>query len=79
MNGNEGCIFCLQYQGIAQPFCKDNPGKGCTYGFHHSFDEPTVAPIQKQTKKVDKQVCLKCNMHIKNPNSNTNGCAHVYT
>jgi ribosomal protein L40E len=39
-----------------------------------------VRPIHnaRQGKKIDKQVCLKCNMHVKNPIGASNGCTHEY-
>jgi hypothetical protein len=54
----------------------DNPGQGCTYGFAHEY--PEAAKPVKQEKKPDKNRCVKCNLHPKNPASATNECAHEY-
>jgi hypothetical protein len=70
------CLFCLKHEGDATPWCKDNPGRGCTYGLDHEFPEP-LEP-KKQEPKKDKKLCIKCGLHPKNPASATNGCAHEY-
>ncbi len=75
------CIFCLQCKEAVKPFCKDNPGEGCTYGLRHDFGDGEFfhKPAPKvAVKKVDKQVCLKCSLHSKHPTSATNGCEHEY-
>lgn len=74
------CVFCLQYKGTAKPYCKDNPGEGCTYGFYHEFDGEEFRPkvVKKAVKAIDKQVCTFCGIHVKNPQSASNGCSHQY-
>jgi len=77
------CTFCFQGPNNPQPWCKDNPGDGCTYGLHHEFpgSEFTPAKIQKKpqpVKKADKQVCTKCGLHAKNPASAASECQHEY-
>lgn len=70
------CLFCLKSPGDSTPWCKEAPGKGCTYGLDHEREQP---PVQKQQeKKADKNRCTKCGLHPKNPVSVTNGCAHEY-
>jgi hypothetical protein len=70
------CIHCMKNEGDLTPWCKDNPGLGCTYGLGHEYLEP-IKPKQ-QAKKADKQLCTKCGLHLRNPASATNGCAHEY-
>ena len=72
------CIFCLRDAVTAEPFCKDNPGHGCTYGFHHEGVEGLVEKPKPAPKGPDKKLCLKCGLHPKNPAASTNGCAHEY-
>jgi hypothetical protein len=74
------CIFCFQGPNNPKPWCTNNPGHGCTYGFHHEFPEDVVVMADKTrpVKKLDKQVCIKCNVHAKNPTSASNGCQHEY-
>jgi len=80
MTATNLCIFCLKYSDDLTPWCAGNPGHGCQYGYYHDYyyGDTVVAPIHKQVKKVDKQVCTKCLVHIKNPISNSNGCTHEY-
>lgn len=77
------CTFCFQGSNNPKPWCSENPGEGCTYGMHHEFPGSEFAPAKQkerkpQVKKVDKQVCTKCQVHAKNPTSQTNGCEHEY-
>jgi hypothetical protein len=77
------CIFCNKAPGDPTPWCTDNPGEGCTYGMHHEFpgsefDPKVKKPAKQPVKKADKQVCVKCNLHAKNPASASNGCVHEY-
>jgi len=74
------CIFCFKSPNDLSPWCVGNPGWNCQYGMHHEFIVDEVRPLNnaRQGKKIDKQVCTKCNMHIKNPISNSNGCTHEY-
>lgn len=74
------CPFCFQGPSNPKPWCPDNPGHGCTYGLHHEFPEADKVAEEKPKaiKKADKQVCIKCNVHAKNPASATNGCQHEY-
>ena len=74
------CVFCFQPSNNPADYCKDNPGEGCTYGHHHEFrNGPYAKPKPKQqVKKVDKQLCLKCKLHSKNPASATSECVHEY-
>lgn len=77
------CIFCFQGKDNPKPFCHTNPGNGCTFGFYHDFGDgefgkPTSGAVKQPVKKIDKQVCVKCNLHIKKPASATNGCEHEY-
>ncbi len=76
------CIFCFQTSDNPKVFCLDNPGDGCTYGMHHEYPGEvfgkTKLPPKVTFKKVDKQVCLKCGVHSKNPVGATNGCEHEY-
>jgi hypothetical protein len=71
------CIFCFRYPDDPRPWCPDNPGFGCTYGFHH--ERVTVeVPKPKQPKTSSKFLCTKCGLHPKNPLSASNGCQHTY-
>jgi hypothetical protein len=72
------CIFCLKTPNDPTPWCKNNPGHGCTYGGHHEFLEEAEKAKPVQQKKADKARCIKCNLHPKNPLSSTNECEHVY-
>ncbi len=88
------CALCLKTESDKTPWCKDNPGEGCTYGMHHEYkcilcDQWAVrgkafcenhASGEKpvQQKKPDKKLCKKCGLHPKNPVSVTNGCEHDY-
>jgi hypothetical protein len=74
------CIFCLR-SAQSEPWCTDNPGNGCTYGFHHELvvgiaEEPEVKKVQ--TIKVDKKLCMKCKLHPANPKFKTNNCEHEF-
>lgn len=69
------CIFCLRQPGD-QPWCPDNPGHGCTYGCGHEY--PTIEKPATPPKRVDVNRCTKCDLHRKNPLSQSNGCAHDY-
>lgn len=71
------CIHCLKHEGDPRPWVVANPGNGCTYGLGHEFPE-VEKPKPPPAKKADKQLCLKCGLHPKNPASATNGCAHGY-
>ena len=71
------CIYCLRHDSDKRPWCPDNPGNGCTYGLGHEYPE-AEKPKQQTPKKVDKQLCTKCGLHVRNPASATNGCAHEY-
>lgn len=77
------CTFCLKDPNDSTPWCKDNPGEGCSYGLRHEFEgsefDPKIKkPTKQSVKKADKQVCVKCNVHARNPMSQSNGCAHEY-
>ncbi len=76
---NDSCIFCLKSPSNATPFCPDNPGEGCTYGMRHDYGAGEVEKAKLQPKKApDKQLCVKCGLHAKNPASTGNGCTHEY-
>lgn len=74
------CIFCRCHTSDAEkqamreavPVNKTT----CTYGALHSFhlDEKP----KEQKKVVDKQLCLVCGKHPKNPAYATNGCQHKH-
>lgn len=70
------CIHCLKHRGDLSPWCKDNPGQGCTYGLGHEYPAPEKP--KPQSKKVDKNICTKCGLHRKNPSSTASDCAHEY-
>ena len=73
------CLFCFKAEGNTTPYCLDNPGKGCTYGFDHEFPSRVQAKVKPQPAKVpDKNICTKCGLHSRNPASATNGCEHAY-
>ena len=42
------------------------------------YDPKVKQPPKPQIKKIDMQVCVKCNLHVRKPESSTNGCAHEY-
>ncbi len=71
------CTFCGRDESNRTPWCVSNPGAGCTYGLGHEFP-PREAATKKQTPKVDKWLCVKCGLHVRNPASGTNGCVHEY-
>jgi len=70
------CVFCFRDETNTTPFCSDNPGKGCSYGFAH--ERPESEKPKQAVVKVDKQRCTRCGLHTKNPTSQTNGCVHEY-
>lgn len=70
------CIHCLRHRSDAMPWVKDNPGAGCTYGFAHEY--PAAEKLKPQPKKIDKNICIKCSLHAKNPASAASDCAHEY-
>ena len=73
------CIFCLQSPNNHKPWCKENPGRGCTYGFACEYEgEETKPKSPPPQPKINKQMCVKCGLHQKNPLSSTNGCTHQY-
>ena len=85
----ELCIFCLRQKSDARPWCPDSPGKGCMYGLDHEYPCAVCgnllckihipgAAVVAQQKKIDKQICIKCNLHLRNPASKTSECAHEY-
>jgi hypothetical protein len=74
------CTFCLKSPNDPTPWCKDNPGHGCTYGLHHEFPEEAEKAKPVQPKKDPKKaLCTKCGLHPKNPVFNTNGCEHEFS
>jgi hypothetical protein len=76
---NRICIFCLRHDSRTEPFCPDNPGRGCTYGFAcERVESKEEKAVKQPAKKIDKQVCLVCGTHSRNPTSLTNGCTHQY-
>ena len=61
------CIFCL--------FHRDRDLPTCTYGMRHEYPEqPTV----KQAPKKDRQLCLRCGLHPRNPAYAASGCEHKH-
>jgi len=71
------CIFCHHDPSYTDPYCATNPGHGCTYGFHHEYENAMVAQKPPQAKPVDRKLCPKCGMHPKNPAYAGNGCDHA--
>lgn len=72
------CIFCMRTAPVTVPYCNDNPGKGCTYGMQHEFLVP-LKPAIDNVQKRDAKLCLKCNLHPKNPTFNEKGCDHEFS
>jgi hypothetical protein len=72
------CIFCFKSPSNPTPWCPTNPGNGCTYGLGHEYPLNESEKPKQPPKKPDKQLCLKCGLHAKNPASATNGCSHEY-
>jgi hypothetical protein len=72
------CVFCGRDESDTRPWCPDNPGKGCTYGLGHDYGLGEGVKPKQAEKKVDKQLCAKCGLHVRNPASATNGCVHEY-
>jgi hypothetical protein len=70
------CTFCLKAKGDPTPWCKGNPGLGCTYGWAHEFLEPEVRAAPPP--RVDKKLCTRCGLHPKNPAYAASGCAHEH-
>jgi hypothetical protein len=67
------CVFCHKHRSRCQP------GKTCLYVDWHEFPAGQEIKKAEQPKpKVDKQICLVCKVHRKNPASATNGCQHQY-
>lgn len=62
------CIFCYAHM--------SDDKATCTYGLRHEFFVKVEKPKPKVV--VDKRLCIKCRIHIKNPKSATNGCEHEY-
>jgi hypothetical protein len=71
------CVFCFQGAN-PKPFCPDNPGEGCSYGLRHDYDSVEPKEKLKPVAKVDKQRCLLCDLHRRNPASATSECKHTY-
>lgn len=65
------CVFCCVHRDREQPAT-------CSYGMHHEYPEDAVLvkPPKPQVKGRDKNLCLKCGMHPKNPKAA--GCDHVF-
>jgi hypothetical protein len=78
MNALDICIFCVRHQSCTVPWCPDNPGRGCTYGYGHEYPLPQQKTKQTVAKKLDAKLCTPCGLHPKNPKSDMNGCTHVY-
>jgi hypothetical protein len=72
------CLYCLKSEGDQSPWCPNNPGAGCQYGLGHEYPPSEDTKPKQPVRKVDKQLCTKCGLHIRNPASATNGCAHEY-
>lgn len=72
------CIFCLRVEGDPTPWVAANPGEGCQYGLHHEYEPGAEAKPKQPPRKVDKNICTKCNLHAKNPASTASDCAHEY-
>lgn len=72
------CTFCNKVPENTTPWCVDNPGKGCTYGLGHEYPEELVVTKKVLVKKPDRQLCIKCELHPRNPASDVNGCEHEY-
>ena len=73
------CIHCLKHKSSSTPWVPDNPGHGCTYGLSHEYPATLEEKSKsKQVAKVDKGLCTKCGLHMKNPASKMNGCVHEY-
>lgn len=62
------CIFCLTHESRNIAWC--------SYGMKHEYPEPEKP--KKQAAKVDRNLCIKCGLHTKNPASLASGCAHEY-
>ena len=69
------CLFCIRPRGDTRVWCADNPGDGCTYGLAHEYPPRERS---KQARPIDRNLCVRCGLHPKNPASTTNGCEHVY-
>jgi ribosomal protein L40E len=72
------CIHCLRHASDTRPWCPDNPGSGCTYGLGHEYPLTEEAKPKQPPRKQDKQLCMKCGLHVRNPTSAQNGCTHEY-
>lgn len=77
MVSDQLCIHCLKHESNKTPWCPENPGHGCTYGFAHEYPSSESAK-PKQIAKKDTKLCTKCGLHAKNPASVSSGCAHEY-
>ena len=71
MSDLDVCIFCLRCRGNLVGV------ETCSYGLRHEFPEPVQSTVEIP-KRVDKQLCVKCGVHRKNPKSATSGCDHEY-
>jgi len=76
MVADDVCIHCLKHRSDSSPWVKNNPGAGCTYGLAHEYPAPDRP--KPQPKKIDKNLCIKCGLHAKNPASASGSCAHEY-
>jgi len=72
------CIFCMKHESDTTPWCPDNPGEGCTYGCGHEYPPGEAEKPKQPPKKPDKNRCVKCDLHRKNPAAATNGCTHEF-
>jgi len=72
------CIFCLRHESDPRPWCPENPGLGCTYALAHEYEPGEEAKPKQPERRLDKELCVRCGLHPKNPASATNGCAHEY-
>jgi hypothetical protein len=60
------CLFCLTHS---------SRNLSCNYGLAHEYSK---LEKPKQIAKKDLARCVKCDLHLRNPLSQTNGCPHEY-
>ena len=85
------CIFCFRSKERIEEVKKMHVASGqpetdeyriktglvCSYAFHHEYNEQ-IASKPKQVAKSSKEICGRCNLHLRNPASKMNGCEHEY-
>jgi hypothetical protein len=60
------CVFCLTHE---------MRGAACTYLMPHEYP---ARPKATAAPRVDRQLCVKCGLHPKNPAGAASACAHEY-